>query len=96
MKNFLKPQPFHYEIVEFESGKRISLIHPYPRTKWLSPDAWSIILAVVVIATAFLPKEYTNELLRFVALCEFLYLTALRDKIDAYEHCMNDIRKQAF
>lgn len=96
MKNFLKPQPFHYEIVEFESGKTMILSHPYTRTKWLSPNAWLIILGVVVIIMTTLPKEYTNELLRLVALCEFLYLTTLIDEIDAYERCMNDIRKESF
>lgn len=95
MKNFLQPQPFHYEIVEFESGKTMTLSHPYTRTKWLSPNAWLIILGVILIIMAFLPKEYTNELLRLVALCEFLYLATLRDEIDAYERCMKDIRKQA-
>lgn len=71
------------------------LTHPYTQTKWLTIDVWVVILGVIAITMMFLPKEYTSEILRLITLFEFLYLISLQDKIEAYERCMKDIRKQA-
>lgn len=96
MKNFLKPEPFHYQYLELASGENMVLTHPYTKTKWLSINAWLIILTIIIIILIILPDEYAHDIFQLIVVCEYLYLISLQDKIEGYEKCMHDIGKESF